>query len=62
MRLIVKRPVILSIGFAALTLGLLLEVFLHPPGRSGHFATGFFMGLAVVLLLAGTFRQRRARS
>lgn len=57
-----KKPAMLTMGLVALVLGLFLESVLHPAGKAGHFAVGFFMGVSLVLLIAGAYRHSHART
>lgn len=49
--------VLTRIGVIALAAGLGLRLWTH--GNSAHFATGFLLGLAIVLVLAGAVGKAR---
>jgi len=44
-------------GSFALAIGVGLQNWAH--GNHAHFATGFFLGLSIVLLIGGTMRKPR---
>lgn len=46
-------------GYAALCLSIFLSSVIHVHGAIGHFAAGFFAGLAIVLFLASKYQRRQ---
>jgi hypothetical protein len=65
-RLIENSGFLIKVGLVCMVLGGILGVFLWSsaalPQRYVHFTTGFFCGIAIVFLIAGTGMKARQRS
>ena len=51
-----KINALIRCGLLALVAGLILRLWTH--GTFAHFATGFFLGLAITLMIGGIMQQR----